>query len=130
VEFHSALTNIFNASLRLGYVPALWKHAEVILIPKPDKDHSHPSNHRPISLLNTLSKPLERIVLARINKWVRNNNLLSNNQAGFRHTPPNKRHILRLIQDGLSAMNKEQYHGALFIDIKQAFDSLLHEGML
>jgi hypothetical protein len=129
-EFHSSLATIFNASLKLSHVPTPWKQAEVILIPKPDKDHTQPSNHRPISLLNTLSKLLERVVLVRINKWIKSNNLLSNNQAGFRQHRQTKDHILRLIQDGVSALNKDQYLGALFVDIKQAFDSVWHEGML
>ncbi|KAJ4437788.1 hypothetical protein ANN_13726 [Periplaneta americana] len=48
------LTQIYNAFLRLTYFPRQWKHAIVVMIPKPDKDKSNPSNYRPISLLPLL----------------------------------------------------------------------------
>lgn len=43
-----------------------WKYAVVILIPKPDKDLLFPQNHWPISLLSSLSRVVERVVLDRV----------------------------------------------------------------
>ena len=57
------LTNIYNTCLRLGYHPTRWKEAKVVVIPKPNKaDYSVPKAHRPISLLETLSKLLEKAI--------------------------------------------------------------------
>ena len=70
-EYFSLLSTIFNASLTQKIIPAAWKSATVVMIPKPQKDHTQPSNHRPISLLTTMSKLLERIILARLQKMAR-----------------------------------------------------------
>ena len=57
------LTDITNACLTLGYQPARWKEATVVVIPKPDKsDYSAAKAHRPISLFETMSKLLEKTV--------------------------------------------------------------------
>ena len=54
------LSNLYTASLYLGYVPKRWKHAHILLFPKPDKDQTNPNNYRPISLTCTISKLLEK----------------------------------------------------------------------
>ena len=53
------LTNIYNAALRLKYVPSYWKVAEVIMTPKPGKPVNEVTSYRPISLLPILSKFLK-----------------------------------------------------------------------
>jgi hypothetical protein len=125
-----SISNIFNASLELAYVPTAWKLAIVVMIPKPMKDHSKAENHRPISLLITLSKLLERAILKRYLAWLDQINMLANVQCGFRQHRQTKDQILRLLQDGISAFNKEQKLGGLFVDIKQAFDGVWHDGLL
>jgi hypothetical protein len=70
------LTNLFNFCLKLSYFPTKWKHAQVILIPKPNKDHSDTSNFRPISLLSAFSKVFERVILKRFNEFVSNQHLI------------------------------------------------------
>lgn len=57
------LTKIFNCCLRLEHFPAPWKLPNVIMIPKPGKNRLVPTNHRPISLLNTISKLFESLIL-------------------------------------------------------------------
>ena len=56
----SAVTQLFNISLKLGEIPEDWKVARVIPIPK-SHGKSDPGNYRPISLLSVLSKLLESI---------------------------------------------------------------------
>ena len=56
------VTSIFNASLQQASVPAVWKKADVIPVPK-NKVPSDITQHlRPISLTATLSKTCERFV--------------------------------------------------------------------
>ena len=129
-EYHQQLANIFNASMRFNYIPAKWKTAEVVLIPKPNKDHTRPENHRPISLLNTLSKLLERVIMTRVQKWLQETNLISNFQCGFRSARQTNDQLFRLINDGRTAFNKREKLGALFIDIEKAFDKVWHNGLL
>ena len=53
---------IFNASIREGFVPARWKEANVIPVPKVQPPKSVESDLRPISLTATLGKLLESFV--------------------------------------------------------------------
>ena len=56
------ISTIFNASIREGYLPAIWRSAIVIPIPKVDPPRNISEDLRPISLTAVLSKQLERIV--------------------------------------------------------------------
>jgi hypothetical protein len=77
------LVQIFNAVLRTHYFPLVWKHARIISILKPGKDPAQPSSHRPNSLLDTVGKLFEKILLTRILYQVDERGLLRNEQFGF-----------------------------------------------
>ena len=124
------IADIVNASLKLGHIPKLWKEASVVMIPKPMKDHSKVENYRPISLLNTLSKVVERIVQTRILLWQSEKKLISKFQCGFRKKHQTRDHLLRIIQRGISSFNRREKMGAVFVDIEKAFDKIWHAGLL
>ena len=67
------LERIFPDSLNIAKVIPLYKK----------ENKTDPGNYRPISLLSTISKIAE-ILLKRIMKFCVKNNLLANNQFGFR----------------------------------------------
>ena len=52
----------FNDICKSGTFPIIWQHATAIPIPIPDKDHSNPSNYRPIFLTSCICKTLKRMV--------------------------------------------------------------------
>ena len=82
------LTIIINASLRQGRVPDDWKSARVIPLFKKCKTEDL-DNYRPISILPTVSKLLERAVHKQVGDYLREHNILSPYQCGFR-----KHHVL------------------------------------
>lgn len=55
------LVLIFNSALLEGYFPKVWKTANIILILKPGKKPTEVDSYRPISLLPSLGKIMERI---------------------------------------------------------------------
>ena len=55
------LATLFNKCFKLGYFPSCWKSSIVVAISKPNKDPSNPNSYRPIYLLNSLSKLLEKV---------------------------------------------------------------------
>ena len=74
------LTSIFNAILATGHTPAPFLHGHVIPIPKGhDRDLHNPSNYRGISLLSTISKVLEKVLMDIISPCIPLNPL----QGGF-----------------------------------------------
>jgi hypothetical protein len=74
------LVQIFNAILLTHYFPIMWKHARVISILKPGKHPALPSSYRPISLLDTIGKIFEKILLHEVGE----RGLLRDEQFGFR----------------------------------------------
>ena len=84
LKIKKELLNIFNASLKFGYVPKIWKIAKIILILKKDLDPKLPSSYRPISLLSCVGKLLERIINTRLTEWAESKNILVDEQSGFR----------------------------------------------
>ena len=60
-SFSSPLSDLFNYSLSSSVVPSKWKDANVTPIYKKN-DPSDVSNYRPISLLSSICKVLEKII--------------------------------------------------------------------
>jgi hypothetical protein len=67
------LTQVFNAVLLKGYLPAQWKVAQIILILKPGKPPNELTSHQPISFLPIASKVFEKLLLKRLLPVVENN---------------------------------------------------------
>jgi fructose-1,6-bisphosphatase/inositol monophosphatase family enzyme len=79
----SPFNYICNKPLSLSIFPAHLKYSEIKPVFKKD-DKNNITNHRPISLLTSLSKILEWIIYARLYKHINNNCILSNEQYGLR----------------------------------------------
>lgn len=77
------LTHLFNASLRLQYVPMQWKIAQMIMIHKPGKFLSENSSYRPTSLLPVLTKLFEKLVLKCLKPIIEDKQLIPIHQFGF-----------------------------------------------
>ena len=56
------LSAIVNASIREGYMPPIWKAAEVVPVPKISRPQSIQNDLRPISLLPCVAKVFESII--------------------------------------------------------------------
>ena len=77
------LMNLINSSLMLGKFPDKWKLSEVIPSYK-DGDQEIPSNNRPLSLLEVLSKVCERVALDQFSSYITENQRLSPHENGNR----------------------------------------------
>ena len=82
-ELGIPLYEIFNLSLKEGVFSSAMKLADVVPVFK-SKTRDEPTNYRPISLLLTLSKLLEKIIYKRTYEFLETNNSLCNSQYGFR----------------------------------------------
>ena len=101
-----ALTDIFNQSLCQGKFIFIFKQAKII--PAFNKDNpKNVLNYRPISLLSSLSKILEKIVSSRLHSFVNMNNSLSSQQFGFRHKYSTTHATTLLISNIVDAFEKK-----------------------
>lgn len=125
-NFIIRLSNLFTACLRHSYFPSSWKTALIVMIPKPHKDHSLPINHRPISLLNTISKVFEKILLTFLKKYIRPRE----EQHAFRHGHSTTTQLTKLIDDLVCNTNNNKHTAAIFLDMEKAFDRVWHDGLI
>lgn len=78
------LLDVFNRCLTLGEFPARWKRQRLVLLLKGNKPLDEPSSFRPLCLLDTAGKLLERLLLARLETALEETEGLSDRQYGFR----------------------------------------------
>ncbi|CAF4142911.1 unnamed protein product [Rotaria magnacalcarata] len=127
------LTLLFNSIVDVGYIPSVWKKANIILLLKPNKDKHQPSSYRPISPLSCLGKLLERIIKQRLLLELNSRNILPQHQAGFRPKKSTMYNIIRIeryVKSQLHHPKIRRHTAAIFFDIKAAFDSVCHEGLI
>ena len=127
------LTQLLNVILDLGYIPNMWKQANIILLLKPKKDKQQPSSYRPISLLSCLGKLLEKIIKQRLTLEVERRHILPAHQTGFRSNKSTLYNIIRLeryAHEQLHGTEARRHSGVIFFDIKAAFDSVWHDGLI
>jgi hypothetical protein len=128
---HPILRVIINQSLTTGIVPDNMKIAEVIPIYKgKDSDIHDFGNYRPISLLPAFSKVLEKAVHMQLYQYMNDNNLLNENQYGFRHYHSTEYAAIELVDRLHKALSQGNNPFAVFIDLSKAFDTLDHTILL
>ena len=77
------ITHIINFSLYTGKYPTIWKKSIIIPIPKKDSP-SALNDFRPINILCSLSKVIEKIVCAQLSSYLNQHKLLDQYQSEFR----------------------------------------------
>ena len=70
----------------------------VVPVPKTGKDPTSIASYKPISLTSTMGKSMEQIINTRLNWLLETNNVIANEQAGFRIHRSTSEHIAKLSQ--------------------------------
>ena len=124
------VVHLINFSLASSRLPAAWKHAIIVMLPKTKVNLHDPSNYRPISLLCCLGKLCERVVQGRLYGHLEAGGWLTPQQSGFRRFRRAADNILFLTQKVQENLNKNKKVCCFFFDIKKAFDNVWHAGLL
>ena len=123
----SKVITITDACINLGYWPDYFKISTTIVIPKPNKQsYNNPKAFRPIVLLNTLSKLIEKVIAERIQFTVTANDFIHPSQLGslkFKSTADAGITLTHIVQSGWV---KGKSTSTLAFDISQFFPSLNH----
>jgi len=122
----SPLTHICNKSLTLGIFLDHLKYSEIKpLFKKGDKLNI--SNYRPISLLSSFSKVLDKAAYIQLYKHCRKHNILVDEQFGFRTKLATTDAIFKLINEVQMALNEKIIVGGIFCNWENAFNSINHD---
>lgn len=127
------LAKLFQDCLQRSYHPTPFRHSRTVVLRKPQKPaYDVAKAYRPIALLNTLGKVLEKIVARRMSALAEEHNLLPVTQMGAR---PRRSTItaLEMLTEQIRtvwANNPALVASMLSLDISGAFDKMSHERLI
>ena len=120
------IVKLFNLIFEKGEFPKLWNESYITLLHKKGKK-SDPANYRGISLTSNLGKLFNKVLYARILKFLNLNQIIHENQTGFKEEARTTDHIFTLKSIIENYKSKKRVFAA-FIDLRQAFDTVWHKG--
>ena len=120
------LLKIINTSLQNGQFPEPLKIAKLKPIHK-GGPKSDPSNYRPISVLPVLSKIIEKHITKHIFAYLNKYDILHKSQSGFRKNHSCNTALISLLDKWLKNIDKGEITGAIFFDLRKAFDVVDHK---
>ena len=130
-EAISVLHQLFQLCFDSGKIPDVWRRAIISPIPKDTtKDNRIPLNYRGISLQSSVAKLYSALLNSRLLCYLEDNNILVDEQNGFRRNRSCQDHIFVLssilrnrLVNGLSTF-------VTFIDLKKAFDYVNRDSLM
>jgi retron-type reverse transcriptase len=126
-QLHEAVSQFLGKRL----LEVLHNHQRPLLVNGCMDTYSHSNkdirNYRPISLLTSFSKIVEKIIYVRLSKHVINNAILSSEQYGFRNNSSIEKAAFKLLNYILHALNNKAHVGGIFCDLEKAFDCVDHD---
>ncbi len=115
-EIEAPLAHAFNLSLTTGCFPERLKASKVVPIHKAG-DRKNCDNYRPITLVNTFSKILERLVYNKLTLHLETHQLIHKHQYGFQKHRSTEHALLHVINTISTALNENKYCIGIFLDL-------------
>ena len=114
---------MFKTALNKNITPHTWKLANIVPIPKPNKDTDKGTTYRPISLLSVIAKTLEKSLLPYITANIPNMPM----QHGYKtqHSTVTALHTLNnTVAKGFNQMAPPARTITVALDMSKAFDTI------
>lgn len=119
------ILHLFSFSFMYEVFPSLWKHAIIRPIAK-IKNPLSSADYRPIALLCSLSKILEKIAAAQITKYLEDREIFDPFQSAYRTGHSTQTALLRILDEAKLAANDRKVTIMVFFDFSKAFDRVVH----
>merc|ERR1711888_118149 len=123
------MTHIVNLSIKQGQVPYDFKMAKITALHKKGSKLD-PGNYRPVSILNSTSKVMEKVVYEQIEKYLATKKLMYEFQSGFRTSHSTDTCLLYLSDHIKQEVDAGKYCGMVMLDLQKAFDTVNHSILL
>ena len=120
---------LFNYMFEFGIFPNCFKTAKVIPIYK-QGDKMEMGNYRPISILSTFSKILEKLIYNRTQSFLEKLFIILPTQYGFRPAYSTSHAMTDILTSTLDNINVNKNTALLLLDLKKAFDTVNHDILL
>ena len=117
------LTSMFKTALNKNIIPHTWKLANIVHIPKPNKDTDKGTSYRPISLLSVITKTLKKSLLLYITANIPN----TPTQHGYKtqHSTVTALHTANnTVAKGFNQMAPPARTITVALDMSKAFDTI------
>ena len=124
-----AFTNIINTSIIYKKFPTRWKYALVTPLPK-NNNPSCVSDYRPISLLPTFSKVVEKLIAKQMIEYLKDTNYFDNLQSAYKHSHSTITALLNVTDDIYECLENSELVFLVLLDYSKAFDCANHRLIL
>lgn len=122
-EIANPLINIVNTSLELGVVPNDSKISVIVPVPKiPNTNEAHLL--RPINMISTMSKIIEKTVYMKIIAYLESNNMITMFQSGFRSKHNCETALQYVINEWKTGIENNLITLSVFLDLQRAFETV------
>jgi exonuclease III len=123
------LLNLINASIRDGIFPSILKKSVVSPIYKKGSAHDA-NNYRPITLIPSFSKVLEKVVVNQLIVFLDKHNIINKSQFGFRKNHSTQDAIATITENIIDNLNHKINCNCVSLDLSKAFDCIQHNTLL
>ena len=123
------ICNLFNAIIRVNYIPGAWKTGLLIPIYKGNpKAKDDPYSYRAVSLLPALYKLFEKIIDEKIRVFLTSNQIQfpTKQQQGFQKQLSSNTVSFNLHEAIYNTLELNKVAYVALLDLKKAFDSVSH----
>ncbi len=123
------LLYLFNLSINTRCFPDAWKLTKVRPLYKSGSANEC-GNFRPISIIPTIGKVLERLIHSQCTVYLESRNIISEAQSGFRSGRSTGTCLAEFLDNIYRGIDQGGSCGVLFLDLAKAFDTVSHDVLL
>lgn len=123
------LLHVINCIFSTGVFPSILKKATIVPVFK-NGNSELPSNYRPIALISTISKLVEKCIKGKLQLFLDEKNLLSKHQFAFKKDSGAEDALSKVTEVILNGLDGGRRVLGIFLDLKKAFDTVVHHILL